>query len=169
MTYLQTVFTDTQGFDKLAHLSWKNEGNNFAEFIVRFSILKRSIMIVPFSLISCSGITMPLWSCVRSHSVWNHGRVIASVTRKKNLSSKKNNILVVATHECIEGTENEYIILFFSCHWSTFNHRLIPPVECLHSTSVASLLSSTLFFPECCLPSLSCSLPFLSRLVRSSS
>ena len=39
---------------------------------------------------------------------------------------------------------NEYITLFCSCHWSTFNHRFIPPVECLGSTSVASLLSSTL-------------------------
>lgn len=46
---------------------------------------------------------MPLLSCVRFHSVWNHGIVIDSVTREKNLSSKKNNVL--APHECIESTE----------------------------------------------------------------
>ena len=36
MTNLQAVFTDIQGFDKLSHLRWKNEGDNFSEFIVQF-------------------------------------------------------------------------------------------------------------------------------------
>lgn len=102
---------------------------------------------------------MPLLSCVRSCSVWNHGVVASSITRKKQ------SVLGVATDESTGNTEMG-AKFFFAIATAQLSALDLPSNGVAGSCSPcipSSFLHSSSF--GCCVPNFFFSLPFWSRLV----